>query len=113
MSQKNRPDAISRAQMPASSRSNPAMPIIIGILTLLLLLLIFLIFAGIIPFEVKKGDIKEDARIEAAVNLAEQRAMQNVNATGEVIPDTAVASPDPILTHLEQPFDVAALKEET
>lgn len=113
MPQKNRPDAITRAQMPASSRSNPALPIIVGILSLLILLFIFLIFVGLIPFEVKKGDINENKRLEAAVNQTEQRAMQNVNATGEVIPDSAVASPDPILSPLEKPFDAEALKEET
>ena len=112
MPQKNRPDAITRAQMPVSSRSNPAMPIIVGILVLLILLFIFLIFFGLIPVEIKKSDITENERLEAAVNQAEQRAMQNVNATGEVIPDTSVASPDPILSQLEKPFDAAALKEE-
>ena len=109
----NRPDAITRAQMPASSRSNPALPVILGILALLILLFIFLIFFGVIPLEVKKGDITENARLEAAVNQTEHRAMQNVNATGEVIPDTAVATPDPILSQLDRPFDAAALKEET
>lgn len=112
MPQRDRPDAITRAQMPASSRSNPAMPIIVGILAMLILLLFFLIFMGIIPFEVKKGDVTENTRLQAAVNQSEQRAMQNVNATGEVIPDTAIATPDPILSSLEKPYLVEEEQEE-
>lgn len=114
MPQKNRPDAITRAQMPASSRSNPAIPIIIGILAILLFFFILLIFIGVIPLEVLKGDTIEDQRFDAVVNQTEQRAMSNLNATGSIYPNESdiPASPDHILSTLEKPFIAEEEQEE-
>ena len=111
---KNRPDAITRAQMPASSRGNPVIPIFIAILVMIFFFFLLLLFMGIIPYEAVKGGEKEERKLDSAVNQAESRAMQNLNNTGSIFPDTPAkpAVPDPVLSHLEQPFSAEEEREE-
>ena len=112
MPPKTRPDAITRAQMPASSRSNPAMPIILMIIATLIFFFLLLIFIGIIPLEVIKGDKIEDKRLDTALNQSEQRAMTNLNTTGSLYPVQMAPTPDPILSSLEKPFMAEEEQEE-
>ncbi|MFH0968112.1 MAG: hypothetical protein V1862_10565 [Methanobacteriota archaeon] len=110
----NRPDAIARAQMPGSSRGNPATPIIIGIIATIIFFVILLIFIGVIPFEVIQGDKGEDKRLDTAINQSETRAMSNLENTGTLYPNESKipAKPDPILSSLDKPFAAEEQQEE-
>ncbi|HWQ68132.1 MAG TPA: hypothetical protein VN372_14850 [Methanospirillum sp.] len=114
MTTKNRPDAITRAQMPASSRGNPATPIIIFIVIVSVCFLLLLLFMGIIPFEALQGDHIESKKIDAAVNYSETRAMNNLDNTGTIYPNESKIpdKPDPILSSLEKPFAAEEEEEE-
>lgn len=114
MDPKNRPDAITRAQMPASSLNNPVVPIIIGIVVIIIFFILLFIFIGIIPLEVVKGGEMESQKLETAVNLSETRVMSNLGNTGSLYPNESKipAKPDPILSKLEQPFAAEEEQEE-
>ena len=114
MTPKRRPDAIVRAQMPVSSRGNTATPIIIGLIMVIIMFVLLLLFMGIIPFEAVKGGEKESETLKEVVNQSEERAMSNLNITGSLYPDESKipATPDPILSSLEQPFIAEQEQEE-
>jgi hypothetical protein len=107
-----RPDAITRAEMPASAQGNPATPIIIGLIGVLIFFLLLLLFMGVIPFEVFKGGEKETKNLDAAINRSESQAMHNLNSTGSLYPAGPPVTPDPILSSLEAPYAAEEEKEE-
>jgi len=110
----NRPDAITRAQMPGSSRGNPITPIIIGIIMVIIFFVLLLLFIGVIPYEALKGGEQETKNLDTAVNHSEARAMSNLDNTGTLYPNESKipAKPDPILNSLEQPFAAEEEQEE-
>lgn len=114
MSQDTRPDAITRAQIPGSSRKNPATPILVGIILLIIFFIIILLFVWIIPMDAAKAGEEENQNLEKAVNLSEERALHNLASTGTLYPNESnvPATPDPILHSLEQPFMEEEEKEE-
>jgi hypothetical protein len=108
----DRPDAITRAEMPASARSNPAVPIILGIVMTFIVLFLFLLFMGMIPFEAIQGEGKETKQVDTAVSMEEKQAMSNLNKTGSLYPNNPPAKPDPILSKLDAPFQAEEMQEE-
>lgn len=112
MPQRTRPDAITRAQMPASASWNQATPIILGLITLAVFLLILLLFMGIIPMEAITGAQKESESLDSAMNDTKQRAIERINATGSIFPPGPPATPDPILSTVEAPFEKEQDQEE-
>ena len=108
----SRPDGITRTQMPGSSQSNPATPIIVGFIVTLLLFFILLLFMGILPLEDLKSGHDDQQKINNAIINEENQAMKNLNNTGTLYPHESVAKPDPILTKLDTPFVAEEQKEE-
>ena len=92
--------------------SNHAAPIILGIIVTVFLFFLILLLMGVLPFDAFKGDAKESKKIDAAVALEEERAMNTANETGTLYPDEAPAQPDPILSKIDAPFQAEEQKEE-
>lgn len=112
MPQRNRPDAITLAQMPASAQGNPATPIIIGVIGVLIFFLLLLLFVGVIPLEIIKGGKAETKQLDKAINQSEARAVSNLNKTGSIYPVGPPAKPDPILSKIEAPYVAEEQNEE-
>ncbi|PWR72305.1 hypothetical protein [Methanospirillum lacunae] len=107
-----RPDAGIRAEMPASVWSNPAAPIILGIIVTIFLFFLILLLMGVMPLEAFKGDTKETKKVDAAVSIEEEQAMNRINTTGSLYPNEPPAQPDPILSKIDAPFQAEENKEE-
>ena len=101
----NRPDAITRAQMPPSSRSNPLTPVIIGIIVVIVIFALLLLFTVIIPLTAEQGAEKRADRFDTAVNSAVNQAMENVNETGTIFQKEPSVPMSPGLLAIEKPFE--------
>lgn len=101
----NRPDAITRAQMPPSARSNPQTPIILGIVLVIIALALILLFMVIIPLSAEKSAEERSERSDAAVNQAVSQAMNNVNSTGTIFQKEPEVPMSPGLLAIEKPFE--------
>lgn len=108
-----RTDATIRAEMPASVWSNPAAPIILGIIVTIFLFFLILLLMGVMPLDAFKGDAKDTRKIDSAVSMEEEQAMNRVNSTGSLYPNDPSAQPDPILSKIDAPFMAEEEKEET
>jgi hypothetical protein len=107
-----RPDAAIRAEMPASVWSNPAAPIILGIIVTIFLFFLILLLMGVMPFDVFKGDTNETKKVDAALSMEEEQAMNRINTTGSLYPNEPPVQPDPILSKIDAPFQAEENKEE-
>ncbi len=101
----NRPDAITRAQMPPSSRSNPFTPVIIGIIIVIVIFALLLLFTVIIPLTAEHGTETRSERLDAAVHSAVNQAMENVQETGTIFQKEPSVPMSPGLLALEKPFE--------
>ena len=108
----DREDAITRAQLPPSSRENPLTPIIVGIVVIIIAFALVVLFFVIIPMSAEQGVQGRSERLEEAVNLAEKQAMENVNETGSIYPKEPSITMSPELLTLEKPFDAVEEQEE-
>ena len=108
----NRPDAITRAQMSPSSRSNPLTPVIIGIIVVIVIFALLLLFTVIIPLTAEHGTETRSERLDAAVNSAVNQAMENVNDTGTIFQKEPSVPMSPGLLAIEKPFEEEEKQEE-
>jgi len=107
-----RPDAITRAQMPPSSRSNPLTPIIVGVIVTLIVFALLLLFLVIIPLTAEQGTEERSERLDSAVNLAVNQAMENVDNTGTIYQKEPSITMSPGLLAIEKPFEAEQEQEE-
>jgi len=107
-----RPDAITRAQMPPSSRSNPLTPIIVGVIVTLIVFALLLLFLVIIPLTAEQGTEERSERLDSAVNLAVNQAMENVDNTGTIYQKEPSITMSTGLLAIEKPFEAEQEQEE-
>ncbi len=100
-----RPDAITRAQMPPSSRGNPLTPVIIGIIVVIIFLALLLLFTIVIPRTAEHGAEKRSERFDTAVNNAVNQAMENVHENGTIFQKEPSVPMSPGLLAIEKPFE--------
>ena len=108
----NRPDSITRAQMPPSSRSNPLTPIIVGIVVVIIIFALVLLFMVIIPLSAEKSTGDRSEQLDAAINLSVNQAMENVNDTGTIYQKEPSIPMSPELSAIEKPFEAEEEQEE-
>lgn len=101
----NRPDAITRAQMPPSARGRPGTPILIGIIVTIIFFILLLLFMVIIPLSAEKSAEERSERVDIAVNQAVSQAMENVNTTGTIYQKEPSVPMSPGLLAIEEPFE--------
>ncbi len=107
-----RPDAITRAQMPPSSRRNPNTPIILGIVVVLLIIAIILLFTLVIPLTAEKSAEKRSERVDAHIHEKINQTMTNLNKNGTILQTEPSLPINQGLLAIEKPFETEKEKEE-
>ncbi|WP_373838876.1 hypothetical protein [Methanospirillum sp.] len=101
----NRPDAITRAQMPPSSRKNPLTPVIIGVIITIIVFALLIFFTVIIPMTAEQGAEKRSDKLDARVDEVVNQAKENVNNTGKVFIKEPSVPMSPGLLAIEEKFE--------
>lgn len=103
---------MSPAEIPSSTRKNPSFPVLIGVILAIIIFLLFILFVVMVPPSLESGSEDRSEKMDAAVNLAVEQSMENVNESGTIYQKEPDITMSPELLAIDKPFSAEEEKEE-
>lgn len=103
---------MSSAKISPSAGKNPSFPVLIGVIIAIIIFLLFILFVVMVPPSIDSGAEDREEKTSAAVNLAVEQAMENVNESGTIYQKEPDITMSPELLAIDKPFAAEEEKEE-